>query len=223
MGRTVMAVPVLAVCFLFGVGCAYADEFAEMSLHEAVGSGMVTASFTNARTGNHLLLTTLQRTYMAPAAPLRIRVWPGTRLVPWYHGHQHLAIAHTVGIVQNNVVIPDDEVLISGSQPVTYAVRAYCTNFGKEHPLNPDTPSTLTIKEPDPVISQIIREGNGKELSPSAMQAAVWIATDGVTYKQIRSVEPVGRRDWRQAEELTAPILANKVEAEAQEDSAGDE
>jgi hypothetical protein len=87
--------------------------------------------------------------------------------------------------------------------------------FEKEHP---SINTRFTLQRPDPVSASIAHKGTS--LTVPAMQAAVWMQTDNITFTQMSHKFPITPEDWaagedvflqcrRQAESMTNVVSMN--------------
>jgi hypothetical protein len=90
--------------------------------------------------------------------------------------------------------VPTTEIRVSGTTPVNYLLAAYCAEFHKE---NPTQDTVFRLEDPDPVLACVASRGG--DLSVPAMQAAVWICTDRVTYEELNGRFAVSPSDWSTA------------------------
>ncbi|MBI1738476.1 MAG: hypothetical protein HYR58_04435 [Acidobacteria bacterium] len=78
--------------------------------------------------------------------------------------------------------------------PVTYLVSAYCANFGKQ---NPTRTTSFNIDDPEPMLACLVNRGH--PLSINALQAAVWMYTDGIPLSRMKEKFDVTAEDWDSA------------------------
>jgi hypothetical protein len=127
-----------------------------------------------------------------------LNIPPGTRLRSSSGSAQSMVAAGVRGrLVSGNMIAPESQIRSSGSGPTNYILEAYCAEFYKN---NPSPSVTFKIGGQDRVLACIFREASG--LSVRAKQAAVWIYTDHITYRQMRAKFPVSQSEWAEAERV---------------------
>jgi hypothetical protein len=86
---------------------------------------------------------------------------------------------------------PTSQIVLTDSQPVPYVLTAYCIQFEKE---NPSSVTRFTLEPPDPVLACIAKKG--LSLTVPALQAAVWMRTDNISYAHMSQKFPINAQDW---------------------------
>jgi len=76
---------------------------------------------------------------------------------------------------------------------ITYTLSAYCADFDED---NPSEASRFTLDAPQGGVYRCIVD-TGADLSIGAVQAAVWIHSDGVSYEQMSERFEITRADWQ--------------------------
>ncbi len=162
-----------------------------------IDPGGVTITGTGASSGDAVKLTVSPKGKRG-AREVVLNIPPGTRLRSSSGGAQGMVVAGVRGrSLGGNQFTPTSEIRASGSQPTTYILEAYCAEF---HKANPGPSVRFKIGKQDPVLACIFREARG--LSVAAKQAAVWIYTDHVTYRQVRAKFPVTQSEWDEAQRV---------------------
>ena len=93
--------------------------------------------------------------------------------------------------VGGNAYEPESQIALTDSQPVVYLLAGYCTEFEKE---NPSYSTRFTLNRPSEALACIAQKGSS--LTVPAMQAAVWMQTDSITYSRMNEKFSVTTQDW---------------------------
>jgi hypothetical protein len=185
-----------AIAMLFALtGGAFAQPkgAAAVTLQSAIRSGRVSAqiSGTGASSGDSIKMKIRKRT----GGDLTVTVPPGTMLKNASGGEQNMVVAGVRGVdLGGGLIRPTSSVHLSGTQPTTVVLAAFCAEFEKD---NPSRSAEFSVGSRDPRLACILRKSAG--LSVSARQAAVWMHTDGLSYSHMSQKFPVTARDWSQA------------------------
>jgi hypothetical protein len=161
----------------------------ESTLAAAIAAGKITARFsgTGGSSGDAMRVT-IQKTAAAGPGTLTFSIPPGTLLRSSNASEQNMVIAGVRGRqVDAQRFTPQSQIVVTDAAPATYVLEAYCAEF---HKGNPAASTAFTMTTADPVLSRILAEGKKRSLSTQAIQAAVWIATDKVTYEQMKGRFP---------------------------------
>ena len=152
---------------------------------------------TGSSSGDSLKLTVAPRG-KGSAREVVVKVPPGTRLGSSSKGAQGMVVAGVRGrSLGGDKFAPASEIRASTTEPRTYILEAYCADF---HKANPSPSVTFKVVGEDPVLACVLREGHG--LSVAAKQAAVWIHTDQVTFREMRAKFPVTQSEWEAAQRV---------------------
>ncbi|MBK9171365.1 MAG: ankyrin repeat domain-containing protein [Bryobacterales bacterium] len=178
-------------------GLSYSSASQPLTLQEAQSRNWVTTQFhgNGASSGDAIVLT-IVRLPGAPTGTLRVTVPAGTMLRSHSNAYQDMAIAAVRGrIVSASSYVPSPAIELPDNRPVTYLVSAYCANFERE---NPTEANGFSLGPPDPMMA-CLSEG-GRSLSIAALQAAVWMHTDRMTYSRMSRKFSITRSEWTAAE-----------------------
>ncbi|MEO8008608.1 MAG: hypothetical protein ABI728_08830 [Betaproteobacteria bacterium] len=180
-----------------GVSAVSAQSRQSEPLTAAVNAGTVTAIFRGLGVSSgYAVQVTVRKTPKAGAGTLVLSLPAGTQLRSTSGEVQNMVIARVRGrMIDDTSFTPTSDLVVSGPEPVTYVLEAYCSEFEKD---NPSGSSVFALSSLHPGLACILREGRG--LSTEAMQAAVWIHTDRVTYAGINTKFTVTSTDWAQAQ-----------------------
>jgi hypothetical protein len=163
------------------------------TLQEAIASGKVTAEFIGigGSSGDSVKMQ-LSKGPNAGSGLVELSLPPGSVLLSNDPITQSMMIAGVRGIdLGGNKYQPEPRILITGSEAVVYLLAAYCIQFEKQ---NPSTATHFTLKPPNPVFACMAEK---KPLLPiPALQAAVWMQTDRLTYTHMNKKFPVTAQDW---------------------------
>jgi hypothetical protein len=171
------------------------------TLLQAIADGYVSVTVrgTGSSSGDAIELT-ISKTPRAGSAPLTLSVAPGTMLRSSSGSAQNMVVARVRGrMVSDTSFTPSAAIDVSSATPVRYLIEAYCTEFEKD---NPSASVTFTLQDPDRVLACILRQGAAS--STEAIQAAVWIHTDRVTFAHLNDKFEVSQGDWARAQAIAA-------------------
>jgi hypothetical protein len=126
-----------------------------------------------------------------------------------------MVVVSVRGMFSGGAYKPETQIVFLTSEAVLYVLAAYCMQFEKEHP---SINTRFTLQRPDPVSASIAHKGTS--LTVPAMQAAVWMQTDNITFTQMSHKFPITPEDWaagedvflqcrRQAESMTNVVSMN--------------
>lgn len=193
--REVMSAAVLTLCV-----CATAvSQTGSESLQAAVAAGRVTVVFrgTGASSGDAVELTVTKSSKAGPGE-LVLTVSPGLRLNSSSATAQSMILAKVRGrALGGEQFVAESEIRLSGTDPVTYIIEAYCADFDKD---NPSESVTFSLGREDAVLACIVKQSGS--LSVSAIQAAVWIYTGNVTRTAMDRKFSVSGDEWATAQAL---------------------
>jgi hypothetical protein len=177
--------------------CAQAAELARIAaiptLQNAIASGIVTAEFngTGGSSGDSVMVQ-LTRGPSAGSGTVEVSLPVGSVLRSSDGNAQSMMVVGVRGIdVGFNRFRPTSQIVLTDSQPVAYVLSAYCIQFEKE---NPSYATKFTLELPDPVLACIAKKG--LSLTVPALQAAVWMRTDNITYEHMSQKFRVSPQDW---------------------------
>ena len=204
MSKSLKWFPLLLALVLGGCASVPTARFdGQLSLGEAIDRGLVTAEFrgNGSSTGDAIFLT-VRKTRAAGDGRLVLTIAPGTPLAPARGSDQNMVISHVRGLkLDATHFSPLSEIALTDRRSVTYLLVAYCTTFQGN---NPSRSSRFSLGESSPVIVCILRQGRSRGLSMQAIQAAVWIVTDNLSFEQMNARFPVNFTDW-----LSGQTVAN--------------
>ncbi len=195
LSRSLRAILALAVL--------YAAPFvvpaqAQQTIQEAVSSGKLVTSIegTGGSSGDSIKLK-VSKGPKAGNEPVDATVPPGTKLASNGGGFQSMVVTGISGEDAGNGMMTAASAIHLVGRAATYILTAFCAEFEKD---NPSETSTFTLGRPDPVVSCMAREGSS--LSVSAMQAAVWMYTDRITFEHMNQKFDVSASDWAAAQKV---------------------
>jgi hypothetical protein len=162
-------------------------------LQDAIASKCVTAEFRgNGGSSGDSVLAALAKGPKASSEALETSLPAGSVLVSDDASAQNMVIVGVKGILRGgNQLKSQTRIEFTDGDAVVYVLAAYCMEFEKENP-SPDT--RFTLKRPDPVLACIAQEG--RSLTIPAMQAAVWMKTESLTYDHMNQKFPITPKDW---------------------------
>ncbi len=163
------------------------------TLQDAIASHLVTAEFTGiGGSSGDSVLAELAKGAQAGTEPLRTSLPVGSVLLSDDASVQNMMIAGVRGILHDGSRYrPETRIVLTDIDAVVYVLAAYCMEFEKENPSN-DT--RFRLERPDPALERIAQLG--ASLTVPALQAAVWMHTDSVTYWQMNEKFPISKEDW---------------------------
>jgi hypothetical protein len=174
-----------------------------IGLYDAIRDGKVRVTMrgTGGSTGPSVLIDASKEPNAGPG-DIHVTVPPGTILRNGNGAGQNMVVAGVLGRFMGNVgdsvsISPSTDIVVSSVTPVAYVLAAYCTQFEKDNPSGSDQ-FTLASPGPDPTLAAIL--GQSRSLSDNAIQAAVWMQTDHVTFNHMNEKFPVSREDWSTAQ-----------------------
>jgi len=171
------------------------------NLEESIASGKITAKFigTGGSSGDTILLT-VQKTEKAGAETLKLSIPPGTILQSSNPSEQNMVIAGVRGIqIDSQRFTPQSEIILIDNNPITYVLEAYCAEL---HKGNPSSTTGFALSTLNPKLSSILTEGKKRNLSPQAIQAAIWIVTDKITHEEMNQRFPINKEQWDSAKSI---------------------
>jgi hypothetical protein len=176
---------------------AQAPRPAALTLQDAIASGKVTAEFngTGGSSGDSVKAR-LAKGPKAGPGPLAVDLPSGSELESNDAAAQNMMVAAVRGVdMGGRMIEPASRIVLTGNKPVTYVLGAFCVQFEKQ---NPSPSTSFTLRGRDPVLACIARQT--RTLSVEAIQAAVWMHTDNVTFGHINEKFPVSGQDWAAAQ-----------------------
>jgi len=194
----------LSLCIALGIGLpAYSQTTSAavpVTLQSGVSRGLVEyeAYGTGASSGDSVKLR-VKKTAKAKG-PLDVSVPEGSVLRSSSGAAQSMVVASVRGVdMGGGMISPTSRIHLSGSNPVTVILSAFCAEFEKDNP----SPSTaFSLESPDPMLACITKRS--RNLSIPARQAAVWIQTDGVSFEHVNEKFSVSPGDWAAAQQVVA-------------------
>jgi hypothetical protein len=203
--RRLICLVLILTCSLFN-NAVQAEDFAS-----AVATGKVKVTFrgTGGSSGDSVeaIVTKADKT----GGDLELTIAPGTRLQSGDTSAQNMVIAAVRGQALGEGSYSPGSVIEIGSNPKTYVLEAYCSDFEKD---NPSSVTTFTLKPADPILACILSASN---LSTPAKQAAVWIHTDKASFSHVNTKFDVTQSDWD-----AAVAIVNKCSSKDQPNTATD-
>ena len=163
------------------------------TLQEAIASGTVTAEFIGigGSSGDSVRMQ-LSKGTNAGNGPVELSLPPGSVLLSNDPNAQSMMVVGVRGIdLGGNRYQPESQILLNGNEAVVYLLAAYCIQFEKQ---NPSAATRFTLKPPNPVLACMAEKK--PQLPIPAMQAAVWMQTDRITYAHMNKKFPVNAQDW---------------------------
>jgi hypothetical protein len=162
-------------------------------LQEAIASNRVTAEFRgNGASSGDSVTAQLAKGPKAGPEPLETSLPAGSVLVSDDTSVQKMMVVSLRGILRvANMYQPETRIVLTDNDAVVFVLAAYCMEFEKE---NPSHATSFTLGPPDRVLARIAQKG--ASLSVPAMQAAVWMQTDSITYDQMTQKLPISPEDW---------------------------
>jgi hypothetical protein len=133
------------------------------------------------------------------AGELLLTVPPGTRLASADSGAQSMVVARVRGRETGPFSFVPTSTIVVGARPTTYILEAYCIEFEKD---NPSGSTSFRVQVSDPELACILQKAVGDSLSVEAVQAAVWIRTDQITFEHMVQKFPVSNLDFRRAADV---------------------
>jgi hypothetical protein len=168
----------------------------EMSLQEAEDKGWVHTSYQSRHgtsTGASVLLIAVK---IGGPARLSLHLTAGRILKSQVTQNMVIAglLGHEMGYSSH---ISEETIILSkNSEPGRWVLTAYCTDFGKPNPI---ADSDFQPAETDSELACILDRGREERLSETAVQAAVWIHTDQLTYEKMNTKMRVTSEEWSAA------------------------
>jgi hypothetical protein len=92
----------------------------------------------------------------------------------------------------NDMYVEATTIVLNDNNPATYIPSAYCVDFDED---NPSEASRFTLDAPQRAVYRCIVD-TGADLSIGAVQAAVWMQSDGLSYDQMTERFEITRADW---------------------------
>jgi hypothetical protein len=171
-----------------------------MTLPAAVEAGRVrvTVSGTGSSSGDSIRLLVV-KSPEADARELLLTVPPGTRLASADSGAQSMVVARVRGRETGPFTFVPTATIVAGVHPATYILEAYCVEFEKD---NPSESTSFRVQASDPELACILQKAVDDGFSVEAVQAAVWIRTDRLTFEHMVQKFPVSDLDFRRAAEV---------------------
>jgi len=176
------------------------------TLQEAIGAGEADARFygTGGSSGDSVMVDVSKNPNATPGSQT-VTIAPGSRLESSEAGAQSMVVLRVTGRVTGaNSYEPSSDILIPASGSATYALNAFCAEFHKD---NPSASTHFTLRAPDPTLACIARQSVTVGLSIEAVQAAIWIYTDRLTYDETNQKFRVSFDNWSRAQQAVAACV----------------
>ena len=163
------------------------------SLQDAIASDWVAAEFSGlGGSSGDAVLAELAKGPMAGPELLEAILPAGSVLVSDDASVQNMMVVSVRGILHaGSRYRPETQIVLKDSDAVVYVLAAYCMEFEKENPSN-DT--RFRLERPDSPLARIAKKG--ASLTVPALQAAVWMHTDSISYWQMNEKFPISKQDW---------------------------
>lgn len=175
------------------------DAATTTTLYQAIESGIVRANFrgTGGSTGDTIEVV-LAKTPKAPSGRLRLMLSAGSMLRSEDPATQNMVLLGVRGIsTGGDRFIEETTIVLADSSPLTYVLSAFCAEFEKD---NPSATTEFTLVEQLSDIHACILE-TGVGLSINAIQAAIWMATDSLSYDEMNERLPLTVDEWNAGQE----------------------
>jgi hypothetical protein len=185
----------IAALLLLTVAAALRAQTMTLPAAVAADRVRIAVSGTGSSSGDSIRLL-VAKSPTAGATDLLLTVAPGTRLASADGGAQSMVVAKVRGRQTGPFTFAPTSTIVAGVNPATYVVEAYCTEFEKD---NPSESTSFRVQAPDPELACILQKAAADGLSVGAVQAAVWIQTDQLTFAHMAQKFPVTDTDYRRA------------------------
>jgi len=163
------------------------------TLQDEIAAGIVSARFSGiGGSSGDSVNVQLAKGHNSGSIPSAMVIPTGSVLVSDDRRAQSMMVASIRGVdLGGNKYRPESQIILPESGTVSYVLAAFCIQFEKE---NPSPATEFTLKRPDPKLACIAR--NGSSLTVPAMQAAVWMQTDNITFAQMNQKFPITTLEW---------------------------
>lgn len=193
------------------------------TLQDAIENNLVTAQFSgNGGSSGDSVMARLAKGPEARPEPLETSLPAGSVLVSDDASAQNMMVVSVRGILHDGSRYrPETQILLADCAAVVYVLAAYCMEFEKE---NPSQDTRFRLERPDPALAQIAQLGTS--LTVLAMQAAIWMHTDSITYEQMNEKLPITPEDWaagqRVFRECRVPLqtISNDMSAHSRDENS---
>lgn len=160
----------------------------------ATGSVRVVIRGTGASSGDSVLLT-VTRTAKSPAGALVLSIPAGTLLRSTRDGYQDMVVMAVRGVwAGRGRFRPTSRVVVARSGSVTYVLSAYCIDGERT---DPSSAVRFAVGPRDAGLACIGRESRG--LTMPALQATIWMRSEGIDVEEVARRISLRDRDWDQA------------------------
>jgi hypothetical protein len=201
------------ICACLGTTFAETQTVARpTTLQDALRAGTVVATIvgTGASSGDSVRVA-LQKTPSAGPGPLTLTIPRGSVLMNHSRGYQNMVVARVRGRDSGGLLFtPQETMVVQGKDPVTYLLSAYCANFFEE---NPTKNTSFDIHDSKPMLACLVNRG--RPLSINALQAAVWMYTDGIPLSRMKTKFNVTFEDWESASKIFHQCEAESLSKQA--------
>jgi len=166
-------------------------------LQDAIASNTVTAEFGgNGGSSGDAVMAQLAKGAKAGPDRLEVLLPAGSVLLSDDPSVQNMMIVGVRGILHDGRRYrPETRIVLTDRDAVVYLLAAFCMEFEKE---NPSQDTRFRLERTDPALERIAQLG--ASLTVPAMQAAVWMHTDGVTFDRMNLKLPITQEDWSAGE-----------------------
>ena len=190
-----------AVLFI-GAGGGWAVGQEAIPLDQAVKDGRVDAEVSGigGSTGDAILIAVRRK---VPGV-LRLTLTPGMVFKSVAGTVQNMAGASIKGErFGENSYRPAAEIVLTDDARHSYVVEAYCLDF---HKANPGLRDSFALTAPDRQAARILSAGRRKSASIGAIQAALWMAREGLSLAQVRERFPLTPQDIEEARAIISEV-----------------
>jgi len=125
---------------------------------------------------------------------------PGTKLASTTDScAQSMVVGRVRGRETGPPTFVSTSTVVAGVRPVSYIFEAHCIELAKD---NSSEWTSFRVHVSDPKLACFLQKALGDGFSVEAVQAAVWIRTDEVTFEHTVQKFPVNELDFRRAAEV---------------------
>ncbi len=172
--------------------------------YPAAGHVSVTFMGSGGSSGDAVLVT-VKKTSSAPKGELTLTLPAGSRLTNARASEQNMVVGAVRGRLHgHDQYSPESTIRVSGTEPITYVLDAYCADFAKD---NPSESTSFALSQPDQELACLLKETQNR--SVATRQATVWIKMDRITFTQMNEKFPVSTAEWADAEKAMTRCQGN--------------
>ena len=186
--RQVILAMILALGMLWAAGSEEAQpQTQKVSLERAIEQGLVRAEFQGmgSSTGDSILLKITNLAVL----PLEVEIAPGTVLEDSSASYQDMIVERVRGIPKGGYTFqPQDRILLPAKATEEYVLLAYCLNLDRDNP-TPKTRFRLR-RTGHPEVQKlfaILPQASESERTIEAIQIAIWVIIQDVTWGELQS------------------------------------